>query len=82
MLTVEDQPVRVLIVMNTSYKSEVLVNGQWNTNSLRFATYDKAFASVRKLMSKWYLTEDGRAVESTDMVNYRFDFDNNCNVGL
>ena len=68
--------------MNTSYKPEVLVDGKWSTNSLRFATAEEAVASARELMSRWYVPEDGRAGECTDPINYRFDFDNNCNVRL
>ena len=68
--------------MNTSYKPEVLVQGQWSSNSLRFATAKEAEASARELMSRWFVPVDGRAGTSDDAVNYRFDFENNSNVRL
>ena len=68
--------------MNTSYKPEVLVDGQWSTNALRFATKAEAEASVKELMSRWWVPTDGRASESNDPVNYRFDFASNSNVPL
>ena len=68
--------------MNTSYKPEVLINGQWSSNSLRFATDKEALASARELMSRWFKPVDGRAGVSDDAVNYRFDFENNSNVRL
>ena len=68
--------------MNTSYKPEVLVDGQWSTNALRFATKAEAEASVKELMSRWWVPTDGRASESNDPVNYRFDFASNSNVRL
>lgn len=68
--------------MNTSWKPEVLVDGQWSTNALRYATKAEAEASVRELMSRWWVPTDGRASESSDPVNYKFDFANNINVRL
>jgi len=60
----------------------VLVDGKWSSNSLRFATREEAHASVRELMSRWYVPEDGRATECSDPVNYRFDFTINRNVPI
>jgi len=57
---------------NKSWKPEVLVDGKWSTNSLRFATREEAEGSVRALMSRWWVPDDGRATESEDAVNYRF----------
>jgi hypothetical protein len=68
--------------MNTSWKPEVLVDGAWCSNALRFATKQEAEASVRELMSRWYVPSDGRAGESNDPVNYRFDVSNNLNIPL
>lgn len=68
--------------MNTSWKPEVLVDGQWSTNALRYATKAEAEASVRELMSRWWVPTDGRASESSDPVNYKFDFASNSNVRL
>jgi len=68
--------------MNTSYKPEVLVDGQWSSNSLRFATAEEALASAKELMDRWFVPVDGRAACSQDIVNYRFDFASNSNVRL
>jgi len=69
--------------MNTkSYKPEVLVDGKWATNALRFATAEEAFASVMELRMRWWVPTDGRATECEDPVNYKFDFANNINVRL
>ena len=68
--------------MNKSYKSEVFVEGSWCSNALRFATRAEAEASVQELMSRWWTPSDGRAAESSDAVNYRFDFLLNKNVSL
>ena len=61
-----------MVVMNKSWKPEVLVNGEWCGNALRFGTGEEAEGSVRELMSRWYVPDDGRAIESDDAVNYRF----------
>lgn len=67
---------------NKSYKPEVLVEGKWSSNALRFATKEEAEASVRELMSRWWVPDDGRATESSDPVNYKFDFASNTNIRL
>lgn len=71
-----------IITTMKSYKPEVLVNGQWSTNGLRFATEAEAKASVDELMSRWYVPDDGRATECSDPVNYRFDFTTQKNVKI
>jgi hypothetical protein len=68
--------------MNTSYKPEVLVDGKWSSNSLRFATVEEALASAKELMDRWYSVDDARHNISDDVVNYRFDFASNSNVRL
>ena len=57
---------------NKSWKPEVKVDGKWSTNALRFATREEAEGSVRALMLRWWVPDDGRATECTDPVNYRF----------
>jgi hypothetical protein len=57
---------------NKSWKPEVLVDGKWSTNALRFATREEAEGSVRALMLRWWVPDDGRATECADPVNYRF----------
>jgi hypothetical protein len=57
---------------NKSWKPEVLVDGKWATNALRFATAEEAFASMMELRMRWWVPTDGRATESEDPVNYRF----------
>lgn len=68
--------------MNKSWKPEVKVNGKWSSNSLRFGTEKEAKASVDELLSRWYVPDEGRAVESEDEVNYTFDFTAYKNVRL
>ena len=68
--------------MNKSFKIEVLVDGKWSTNSLRFATKKEAEASVSELMSRWYIPMDGRAAESEDSVTHWFNFQKWENVSL
>jgi len=65
-----------------SYKSEVFVEGSWSSIALCFATKAEAEASVQELMDRWYVPSDGRAAESEDPVNYRFDFPTNKNVRI
>ncbi len=60
--------------MNTSWKTEVCVDGQWATNALRFATKNEAEAAGQELLSRWWVPTDSRAAESDDPVNYKFDF--------
>ena len=60
----------------------MLVAGTWSSNSLRFATEAEAEASVRELLNRWFVPEDGRATMSSDQVNYRFDFAEGRNVRL
>lgn len=55
-----------------SWKPEVLVDGSWSSNSLRFATREEAESSAKELMSRWFAPIDSRAVESDDPVNYLF----------
>jgi len=54
-----------------SWKPEVLVDGQWATNALRFATEEEAFGSMMMLRMRWWVPTDGRATESEDPINYR-----------
>jgi hypothetical protein len=59
--------------MNTSWKTEVLVDGQWATNALRFATKVEAEKYGHELLSRWLVPVDSRAAESDEPVNYKFD---------
>lgn len=58
-----------------TYKNEVCVNGEWATNSCVYATEKEALEAGRELLSRWFVPTDHRAVESTDKVNYRFNFE-------
>lgn len=58
---------------NTSWKTEVCVEGEWASNALRFATQAEAENAGRELLSRWYVPTDYRAATSDDPVNYRFD---------
>ena len=80
-LTIPGIDDRLLSTMkNKSFKPEVLVDGQWSTNGLRFATAEEACGSVMLLRMRWWVPTDGRATESEDSVNYRFE--NNQNVPI
>jgi hypothetical protein len=57
-----------------SYKVEVLVDGKWATNAVRFATEVEAQAAGQELLSRWFVPVDSRAALATEPVNYRFDF--------
>ena len=51
-----------------SFKPEVKVNGNWNSNGLRFATKDEAERSAANLFSRWTLCTAHRAAESDEPV--------------
>ena len=55
-----------------SWKPEVLVEGKWSGNALRFATKEEATEQVRDLMLRWTAPMDYRVVEVDDAVNYRY----------
>jgi hypothetical protein len=65
-----------------SWKAELKCAGEWSSNALRFATQAEAEASGKELMSRWFVPTGSRATESTDSVNYMFDFANNKNVRI
>jgi hypothetical protein len=52
-----------------SYKTEVLVEGSWASNALRFAT--EAEMAGRELLSRWLVPSDYRAAPSEDPINAR-----------
>ena len=58
-----------------SYKVEVLVDGSWSTNGVRFATEAEAVEAGQELLSRWFVPIDSRAAVSEDPVNYKFDFE-------
>ena len=55
---------------DSSFKPEVLVDGEWSSNSLVFATRAEAESYARDLFSRWTMTSDHRAVESNEPVTY------------
>ena len=52
-----------------SWAPEVLVQGKWNRNQLRFATRKEALDWAKALHLRWTACMDARAVETTDIVN-------------
>lgn len=52
-----------------SWKTEVLVEGKWASNALRFATEQEALDAGVELLSRWFVPTDHRAVECGDPVN-------------
>ena len=63
------------MTMSNSYKYEVSVHKSWSGNGLRFATHDEADAAGRELLSRWWVPDEYRVVESSELVNYRFNPD-------
>lgn len=61
-----------------SFKCEVhtVYHGEddWASNSLRFATYDEADYYGHELLSRWYVPDKYRVVETDEPVNYRYDY--------
>lgn len=56
---------------NNSWAPEVLVEGKWSGNAIRFATKEEAELYGLDLLGRWFVPTDSRAVGSTDPVNYR-----------
>lgn len=56
-----------------SWKPEQKVDGVWYPNGQRFATKAEAKASARACFMAWTMSEDSRAAESPDPVNYYRD---------
>ena len=52
-----------------SWAPEVLVDGQWSRNQLRFNTKQEADDNARDLFERWTSTDSWRSTESTDPVN-------------
>jgi hypothetical protein len=48
------------------------VQGKWGRNALVFATKEEAERNAHDLMMRWFATDDSRAVESDEPVNYRY----------
>ena len=63
-----------------SYKPEIEVSESgkrnWYPNGLCFATYEEALAAASDTYGRWMLATGYRAVESTDVVNYRWNSEN------
>jgi hypothetical protein len=61
--------------MPISWKPEVQADstGNWNGNSLRFATKAEAEANVRDLAARWFAVRETRVSESDDPVNYKYE---------
>lgn len=55
-----------------SYKPEVFVDGKWYPNALVFETRQEAALYAHDLYRRWSSAMDGRAVESTEPVTYRY----------
>lgn len=50
----------------TSWKAEMLVDGEWCANALRFETEDACTLYARDLWTRWTQPTDYRAVECDD----------------
>jgi len=58
-----------------NWKMEVLVDGKWASNACVYATEKEAIEAGHELLGRWFVPVDSRAVESTDPVNYKFNFE-------
>ena len=57
----------------TSYKAEMLVDGAWYSNALRFATKAEAQAYGLGLFMRWTVPTDWRAIGCDDPVTHAAD---------
>ena len=53
-----------------SYMFEVHARGEWCGNGQRFATKEEAEQAGRDLLSRWYVPDSYRVVETSGPVNY------------
>jgi hypothetical protein len=58
--------------MPNSWKPEMLVDGKWCDNTLRFPTEQEAGENALALLMRWTVPTDSRAVESDDLPNYNW----------
>lgn len=58
-----------------SWAPEVLVEGKWSGNGLRFATKEEAEQWGSDLLGRWFVPTDSRAVESDERPTHRLDAD-------
>lgn len=56
-----------------NWKPQVLVDGEWGSNALVFATEEEALYWGRDRMCRWILVMDYRAVQTPDPANYRIN---------
>jgi len=63
-----------------SYGAEMLCDGEYCGNQLRFASKPEAEAYAKNLYSRWMTPSGWRVVKSKDPVNYRADEYGNTKV--
>ena len=60
-----------------NFKYGMIVEGKASFNSVVLATREEADDAARELMLRWFAPITGwEVVETTDAVNYKFDWDN------
>lgn len=59
-----------------SWRPEMLCEGKWETNGLRFATKEEADKYGRDLLNRWLVPTDSRSVECDDPVTHVIDSNN------
>ena len=59
-----------------AYKYGMITNGKASFNAVVLATRTEADDAARELMSRWFVPTGWEVVETTDAVNYTFDWDN------
>jgi len=67
-----------------TYKPAFKFAGQFapSTNALAFASYDEAYANAADKFRVWTMPISFLVVESSEPVNYRYDFDTHTTVGV
>ena len=65
-----------------TFKTYVEVSGKWSTNACVYATKKEAEAAGTELLSRWFVPTASEARESSDPVNYKFDFQANRSLPL
>lgn len=56
--------------------------GTWAGNACRYATREESDSAGHELASRWFAVHEWRTVESSDVVNYRFDMETYRSVPL
>ena len=59
-----------------NFKYGMTIEGKTSFNAVVLATREEADNAGRELMSRWFVPTGWEVVETTDAVNYKFDWNN------